>query len=151
MDLFELDDLIHKLGINPTEAQLDLLFAEFKRDFTDSTFTIDGLNVKVILKNSRVEGFERFPETFIHLITRKGKSNKRTFDRHRANKIHWVKCILENRSEEEIIYFEFPEEDGTTRNYYWFKEECFLVCLIRSKCTTHSIESVPPFRMKVYH
>ncbi len=129
MDLLELDGLIHNLGIDPTDAQLSLLYAEFKRDFIDDTLVIDGLHVKVILKNSRVEGFENYPETFVHLISRKGQSGKRTFDRHRANKIHWVKCILANRNEEEIIYFEYPEADGSIRNYYWFKEGGFLVIM----------------------
>jgi len=129
MDLFELDDLIHDLGIDPTAVQLEQLFQEFKRDFIDGVLVVDGLNVKVILKNARVEGMEAYPETFVHLITRKSTGGKRVFDRHRANKIHWVRCILENRLEEEITYFEYPEEDGTIRNYYWFREGCFLVIM----------------------
>lgn len=129
MDLFGLDNLIPNLGLDPSTDQLNLLFDEFKRDFIDKTLTINGLNIKVILKNSKVEGFEDFPETFVHLITRKGQSKKRNFDRHRANKLHWVRCILENRTEEEITYFEFPEEDGTIRDYYWFKEGAFLVIM----------------------
>lgn len=129
MDLWELDDLIHNLGIDPTDTHLNLLWAEFRRDFIDCKLAIDGLNVKVILKNSKVEGYENYPETFVHLITRKGQSNKRTFDRHRANKIHWIRCILENRTEEEITYFEYPEDDGAIRNYYWFKAGRFLVIM----------------------
>jgi len=129
MNLFELDSLFSNLGIDPTEEQLRLMYAEFKRDFIDSSLVIDGLNVKVILDDSKVEGFENYPETFVHLITRKNQLKERVFDRHRANKIHWVKCILENRIEDEIIYFEYPEEDGTIRNYYWYKEEGFLVIM----------------------
>ncbi len=45
MDLCELSDLIHNLGLDPTSAQLDLLFAEFKRDFIDTPFQINGLKL----------------------------------------------------------------------------------------------------------
>ncbi|MBI2281094.1 MAG: hypothetical protein HYU68_10460 [Bacteroidetes bacterium] len=129
MDLFELDDLIFKLGIEPTKEQLDLIFAEFKRDFINSTLIIDGLNVKIVLKNSSVEGYEEYPETFVHLITRKSKGGKRVFDKHRANKIHWIRCILDNSTDEEVIYFEYPHNKRTNRDYYWFKEGGFLVIM----------------------
>lgn len=129
MDLIDLDDLINNLGIEPTDKQIDLLFATFKKDFIDHSISINGLKVKVILKNSKVNGYERFPETFVHLITRKSQSNKRVFDRNRANKIHWVRCILENRNEEEIIYFEYPEDDGSVRDYYWYQDGDFLVIM----------------------
>ena len=129
MDLIDLDDLINNLGIEPTDKQIDLLFAAFKKDFIDQSISINGLKVKVILKNSKVDGYERFPETFVHLITRKSQSNKRVFDRNRANKIHWVRCILENRNEEEIIYFEYPEDNGSIRDYYWYQEGDFLIIM----------------------
>lgn len=129
MELFELNDLINGLGLDPTEEQLDLLFAEFKRDFIDNTMTIDGLIVKVVLKKSVLNGFEKYPETFVKLITRKSMGGKRVFDRHRANKIHWVKCILDHRAEEEITFFQYPESDGKLRDYYWYKEEDFLVIM----------------------
>ena len=131
MELYELDDLIYGLGIDPTEAELNRLYGEFKRDFEGPPLMIDGLRVKVILKKSKVKGYETYPETFVHLITRKGQGQQRSFDRHRANKIHWVRCILENRNEEEITYFQYPEADGTMRDYYWYKDGNFLVIMER--------------------
>ncbi len=129
MELYELDDLIQGLPIEPTLAQLNELLAAFKKDFLEKEFFIKGLRVKVIENSSKVDGFERYPETFVHLITRKGESGKRVFDRHRANKIHWVKCILEHWQEEEISFFQFPESNGRMRDYYWYKEGNFLVIL----------------------
>lgn len=129
MELYELDDLIKGLGIEPTSEQLVILFAEFEKDFIQNTFTVKGLQVKVILSKSKVPGYEAFPETFVHLITRKGNGKQRLFDRHRANKIHWVKCILQNCKEEDIIFFQYPEDDGAIRDYYWFKDENFLVII----------------------
>nr|WP_295929504.1 hypothetical protein [uncultured Dyadobacter sp.] len=96
-----------------------------------SNFQINGLKVKVILKSSAIPGFEGYPETFVHLITRKASSQQRTFDRHRANKIHWIRCILENRDEEDVLCFQYPEHNGTLRDYYWFKAENFLVIMER--------------------
>ena len=129
MELFDLDDLIYGLGIDPTQEQLDLLYAEFERDFVDYNISIKGLKVKVILTDSDVKGYEDYPETFVHLITRKGSGKKRLFDRHRANKIHWIRCILEKRKEEEITFFQYPEDDGTIRDYYWYKDGKFLVIM----------------------
>lgn len=131
MELFELDDLIYNLSTNPSEEQLNVLYAEFKRDFVTQEFVFKGIKVKIILHHSRVEGYEKYPETFVHLITRKGQRNIRVFDRHRANKIHWIRCILENYTDDEIIYFEYPESDQGIREYYWFKEGDFIVILER--------------------
>lgn len=129
MELYELDDLINGLGIEPTIEQLDKLFAEFERDFIHNPFTINGLQVKVILVKSKVPGYELYPETFVHLITRKGSGKLRLFDRHRANKIHWVKCILENRKGEDILFFQYPEGDGRFRDYYWYKDGDFIIII----------------------
>lgn len=133
MELSELDELIISLGIEPTAKELSLLYAEFEKDFVNNPFTIDGLQVKIILKNSNTTGYEAYPETFVHLITRKGSGGKRLFDRHRANKIHWIRCILENRREDEITFFHYPEDDGSIRDYYWYKDGGFL--LIMEKIT----------------
>ncbi len=129
MELHDLDDLFYGLGYEPTNQELQKMHDIFIADFVDSGLTINGLRVKVILNYSNVDGFDRYPETFVHLITRKGNNGKRTFDKYRANKIHWVKCILEHRNEEEITFFQYPEDDGTLRDYFWFKEGDFLVIM----------------------
>lgn len=129
MDLLDLDDLIFNLGVEPTKDQLELLYMEFKRDFVDNVLIVDGLRLKVVLHKSFVDGFEEYPETFVHLITRKSAGGKRVFDKYRANKIHWIRCILENRGQDEIYYFEYIEGNGRTRDYYWFKEFGFIVVM----------------------
>lgn len=129
MDLFELDDLIYDLGIDPTVDQLELLYKAFEKDFVTNTLIVDGSHVKIILENSKVLGFKNYPETFVHLITRKSSGGKRVFDKFRANKIHWVKCILENRDNDYVLYFEYPDEDGNLRFYFWFREKGFLVIM----------------------
>ena len=129
MELFELDELIYGLGIDPTERDLDEIYAVFKRDFVDQMLVINGLKIKVILAPSKVSGYELYSETFVHLITRKGINGKRVFDRQRANRIHWIRCMLENRNEEDIIFFQFSEANGRIRDYFWYKEGNFLVIM----------------------
>ena len=129
MDLLDLEPLFAHLGVEPTAAQRNAIFDAFKRDFIDRALVIDGLRVKIILKNSSVEGFESFPETLAHLITRKSAGGKRVFDPHRANKIHWIRPILENKDSEDICYFVYIEDDGAVRDYYWFKEGRFIVIM----------------------
>ena len=132
MELYELDILINGLGIDPTYEHLNLLYDEFESDFVDlPPLMLDGLPVRVIMKKSTVAGYEGYAETFVHLITRKGEKGKRVFDRHRANRIHWIRCILENRKEEDIACFKYPEDDGTMRDYFWYKEGNFLVIMER--------------------
>ncbi len=131
MELFELDDLIPGLSVEPNSDELNEIHEVYCRDFVNKPFIFKGLTVKIILDLSIVEGYEDYPETFVHLITRKGQGRQRVFDRHRANKIHWIKCILENHQEEEITYFEYPESDGQLREYYWYKEGDFLVIMQR--------------------
>jgi len=40
-----------------------------------------------------------------------------------------IKLILENRNEDEVTFFQFPEPDGILRDYFWYKEGNFLVIL----------------------
>ena len=119
------------MSIDPTKEQLNALYAEFERDFINEQFIFKGVKVKIILKKSHIQGYEACPETFVHLITRKGQSNIRVFDRHRANKIHWIRCILENYEDEDITYFEYSESSGALREYYWFKDGNYIVIMER--------------------
>jgi hypothetical protein len=129
MSLHDLDDLINGLGIDPTPEQLAQLYKVFKSDFIDRELEIGGLKVKIILSNSKVDGYTQYPETFVHLITRKSIGGKRVFDRHRANKLHWVRCILENRNEAEISYFESMDSHGVIKDHFWFVDGYFLVIM----------------------
>lgn len=127
MELEELDLKMHDLGAEPTAVQMNMLWLTFKEHFIDKPFEIDGLPVKVHLAGSRVSGYEGYAETFVHLITRKSNSGKRVFDRERANRLHWIRCILENRKHEDVAYFLYPEPDGRMRAYFWYREGDFLV------------------------
>ena len=128
MDLLDLDDLIPNLGIDPSPEHLEELFQLFKADFIDNVFYFDGCRVKIDIANSKEDSFEAYPHTFVKIITR-GDKGKRCFDKKRANKIHWIKPILENKDTEDVTCFQFLEADGRIRDYFWFKEGNFLVVM----------------------
>lgn len=129
MNLTDLRELIDDLSTDPNDEIIQRIYKAFKSDFEDKELIIEGLKVKVIIKKSEVKGFESYPETFVHLITRKSESGKRVFDKRRANRIHWIRPILENRNSPEIIYFEFIENNGASRDYYWYKDEGYIVIM----------------------
>lgn len=128
MDLFNLDDHIPGLGIDPSAEHLEELFQLFKADFLDNEFYLNGCKVMIDVRKSKEVGYEKYPHTFVKIITR-GEKGKRCFDKKRANKIHWIKPILENKDTEDVICFQFLEADGKTRDYFWFKEGFFLVVM----------------------
>lgn len=128
MDLFDLDDHIPNLGIDPSQEHLDALFQLFKEDFLNEDFYFDGCKVIIDIRNSKEDGFKQYPHTFVKLITR-GDKGKRCFDKKRANKVHWIKPILENKDTDDVICFQFLEGDGKIRDYFWFKEGYFLVIM----------------------
>lgn len=128
MDLFNLDNHIPNLGIDPSAEHLEELFQLFKADFLDDEFYLDGCKVFIDVRYSKEKGYEKYPHTFVKIITR-GPKGKRCFDKKRANKIHWIKPILENKDTEDITCFQFLEADGKIRDYFWFKEGFFLVVM----------------------
>lgn len=128
MDLLDLDDHIPNLGIDPSPEHLEELFQLFKTDFIDNEFYFSNCKVITDIRNSKEKGYEKYPHTFVKIITR-GPKGKRCFDKKRANKIHWIKPILENKDTDDITCFQFLEADGKTRDYFWFKEGCFLVVM----------------------
>jgi hypothetical protein len=129
MSLVGLEVKYDCLTFEPDVSLLVELLTVFLNDFIYNPFEIDGLKIKVILNPSKVRDFENYPETFVHLITRKNSVNRRVFDPHRANKLHWVKHILLNKSDDDIYYFEYEEGNGSMRDYYWYKNGNFLVIM----------------------
>ncbi|MBN1559884.1 hypothetical protein JW998_06510 [candidate division KSB1 bacterium] len=127
--LDDLEDYFDDLTISYSQAQIYDLYSVFKTDFIDNPFEVDGLKVKVILDYAMGTEFDSYPETFIHLITRKSGSAKRVFDPFRANKLHWIKPILLQKDDKHIKYFEYQESDGRVRDYYWYEEKDFIVIM----------------------
>jgi hypothetical protein len=131
MILDELDDLFDDLDIQePTAKQSYQMYGIFLNDFVRNPFCVNGKRLKINENKSNHYLFRGKIETFVHVVTRKSKySGKRNFDKDRANKIHWIRPILENSSDKRIFYFEKINDEGKNQFYYWFKEKNFIVIL----------------------
>ncbi len=129
MNFYNLDLLIPGLTIDFTWDDIDRMAKVFYQDFVDNPLKIRDLKVKVITAQANHLEFDGYPETFVHLITRKNNTNRRVFDPFRANKIHWIKPILLNHNQNEIKFFKYKEGSGRIRDYYWFKDGDFLVIM----------------------
>lgn len=132
--LDELDDLFENLDINgPTDEQLYRMYGIYLNDFVKNEFIIDGCRVIVnssIVRNKNKGLFLGKHFTFNHLVTIESKiSNKRIFDKYRANKIHWIRPLLEQKNDIRILYFEKNDKDNMNRRYFWYKERNFIIIL----------------------
>ena len=128
--LDELEILIKDLSHDPSEEEIEQLYTCFRNDFIDNQVTIDKRKIKIILANSKIPSFRQYPETFVHIITRKSHlSKKRYFEPERANRIHWIKNILLQRSDPKIKFFQFEDDNKETKDHYWYEEGKFMVVL----------------------
>jgi hypothetical protein len=131
MDLDDLEELFDDLGFNePTPEQIYQMYGIFLNDFVKNTLTIKGKTVKYNRNPSKHPLFRGKYDTFVHVVTRESKiREKREFDRQRANRIHWIRPILENSKDSRIWYFERTNEHGNNQEYYWYESQDFLVIL----------------------
>ncbi len=135
--LAELKPYFDSISLND-EEKIDELFAIYKSCFHYKTIEVKGLilSVKIHSYNPRKDGlpdfFAGYYEKFVHLVTRKINRN-REFRPERANRIHWIKPILENHNDQRITYFKFREYDNSIRDYFWYKTKDYLVVLEQVK------------------
>ncbi|WP_298550186.1 hypothetical protein [uncultured Algibacter sp.] len=130
IDLDDLDYLFDDLDeTKPTKKQIAQMYEIYRDDFVNDYVEVDGRKITLKPQKSWVKGFEGMPETFVHLITREQTYGRpRVFDKDRANKMHWTKCVLAQRDSEKILYFE-KKDKGYLKKHYWFKEKNFVVIL----------------------
>ena len=133
MSLDELEDLfdLAELPVDtPTPEQLYQMYGIFLNDFVANKMTIQGKQLRVNMSKSNHLLFKGKSETFVHIVTRENKSTgKREFDRERANRIHWIRPVLENASDNRILFFEKINDKGVNQLYYWYKERDFIVII----------------------
>ena len=121
------------------EAKLDELHAIFQEHFMDKPLYLDGklVSVKRHVYNPKKDGlpdyFAHYFEKFVHIVSRtidtKKSDKQREFRSERANRIHWIRPILENYHDPRISNFRFLESDGSIRDYFWFKAKDFMVVM----------------------
>ena len=130
IDLDNLEDLFDDLDeVSPTAVQLAKMHEIYRDDFFHDFVEVDGKEITLKTQKSWLKGFEGYPETFVHLLTRETvKGKPRLFDKYRANRIHWVKQILLQKDNPKIKYFE-KMDLGYLKIHYWFEEKDFVVIL----------------------
>lgn len=123
--------------------KIDALHRIFQNDFFDNTVIVDGKELKIKpykysnnKKDSLPDEFSRYYEKFVHLITRtvkatnwKTASNIREFRSERANRIHWIRPILDNCGDKRITRFRYVEDNVTEREYFWLRSKQYIVIL----------------------
>jgi hypothetical protein len=62
-------------------------------------------------------------------VATKISGKQRQLEVKRANRIHWIKPILQHADDIRITKFRYEENDGTKRNYYWYKSKKYMVVL----------------------
>jgi len=125
--LFEEDDMDFD---GPTSDQLYKMYGIFLNDFHKNPLLHNGKKVIINVNRSRHPLFRGKFETFVHVVTRDNKYNdKRQYDRDRANRIHWIRPVLEHHKNPRISCFERTDEKGNNQYYYWLQERSFMIIL----------------------
>lgn len=153
MDLFEeeheldvIEDLFEYLDLDePEEDQMYQLYGVFKKDMINEPIYINGIQVAYDKKKSRHPLFKGKPTGFEHICTRESKhSGKRNFDAERANKIHWIKPVVNYKEDARVNYFERTHANGKNQQFYWLHEKSYVV-IIRE--ITDGLQLVTAFRV----
>ncbi len=125
--LFDEDDLDFDA---PSKEQLYIMYGHFLNDFDKAPLIHRGKKVIFNTNISRHPLFKGKYEGFVHVITRKSDyTHKRQYDRDRANRIHWIKPILDNWQSHLVSYFERINNEGQTQYFYWVQSKKFLIIL----------------------
>ena len=114
----------------PSNDQLYTMYGNFLNDFHKTPLIHKGRRVIFNTSRSRHPLFRGKFEGFVHVVTRKSQyTDKRQYDRDRANRIHWIKPILDEWQNPLVSYFERVNDDGQLQYFYWVQTLSFLVIL----------------------
>jgi len=129
IELDDLEDLFEYLSIDgPTNDQLFQMYGVFLNDFSKNPIIIQGRKLNYNTNKSKHPICRGKSQAFEHIITRESKySEIRNFDNERANKIHWIRPIIENAGDTRIKYFEEVNDDEENQLFFWYEEKMFVV------------------------
>ena len=110
-----------------TEQTFEGLYAIFKEDFLDNPANYSGQRVWLFPEK------ERNKETiFWHLTEREDKElGCRVADPRRAERLPWVRPMLDNLADLHILHWDYEEGDKTIKTYVWLKDFDYLIVLKR--------------------
>jgi len=130
-ELEELTDIFDDLPTDkPTKDQLYKMYGIFLNDIVNNPIFIDGVKLSFNRNKSKHPICKGKMQAFEHIITRKNKyKGKRDFDRERANKIHWIRPIINNSTDPRIKFFTRINDEGFNQLYYWYEEKGFMIII----------------------
>jgi hypothetical protein len=125
--LFDEDDLDYDC---PTGDQLYSIYGIFLDHFHRSPLIHRERKIIFNTSKSRHPLFRGKFEGFVHVVTRKSQyTERREYDRDRANRIHWIKTILDNWESPRVTYFERRNDKNELQYFYWVQSLKFIVIL----------------------
>ena len=108
---------------------LEEVYRIFKRDFLEGD-TLSYRSAPVIINSELERGKEK---TFWHLThrTEKGKrwGRRKIRDVRRAERLPWIRPIITNHADKDILDFDYFEGQGILRTYLWLRNWDFVVIL----------------------
>lgn len=117
-----LPDILDLAGEWP--ATLEKLYNVFRESFKDNITYYKGM--RVVYDNRVLEGDKE--EGFWHLIT-EVNSGDRIPDYNRAEKLPWIKPIIENSTDSQVKEWDYLEGSGHIRTYLWLENSEYAIIL----------------------
>jgi hypothetical protein len=115
---------------------VEMLYAVFDIDFRQSKPVFEGREIHYF-PELRDGGKEVI---FWHLITCEDETrSKRIPEENRAARLSWVRCLIENCAQAEVLYWDYLEHNGDVKTYIWLVEDDFLILLKRLKDGTRRL------------
>lgn len=115
---------------NPWEhTTYDSLYGIFHNDFiANRTYHC---KTPVGFSREKEDGKEK---VFWHLTTRNNKqTNQRLPDLRRCERLPWLRPMLKNSTENEVLAWEYEEGNGTIKVYVWLKNHDYLAVMKKTK------------------
>jgi hypothetical protein len=128
MSLSNLRPWFDPISDTADHKQLATLHAKFINDFVTNPFTLNGKAIRVIERASGVGAYSQYGQTFFHLISREVKLERwRIYEGERANRIHWIKPILQSHPTGQILYYKWMDARGICKEHFWLFSKDYMV------------------------
>ena len=109
------------------DEKYEVLYRVFHRDFVQNKTYLPN----AIYLNPTCQGIQDGKEKiFWHIVTCKNRGTRtREYDEKRAERIEWVKRMIDNHNDVEVKSFYYYEDNRKIRFYLWAYNHDFLVIL----------------------
>jgi len=113
------------------EAFLNQVYSVFEREL--KLYPKPVYRGYVVFHDNRLIDSDK-EEGFWHLISRQNRLRReRLPEIARAERITWVRAVIDNVGREEVVEFDYLEARGTVRTYLWLRSYDYVVILEKKK------------------